>query len=96
MSRRNVLDRAGAAPTKIEKARAMRRDMTLAEARLWAALRRSALEVRVRRQHIVRGWIVDFFIHAAQLVIEVDGDIPLSTLSPEKPLPPLGGGEGAR
>jgi very-short-patch-repair endonuclease len=75
MSRRNVLDRAGAAPTKIEKARAMRRDMTLAEARLWAALRRSALEVRVRRQHIVRGWIVDFFIHAAQLVIEVDGDI---------------------
>ena len=75
MSRRSVLDRAGADPAKIEKARAMRREMTPAEARLWSALRRSTLGVRVRRQHIVRGWIVDFYIHAAQLVIEVDGDI---------------------
>ena len=75
MSRRNALDHAGADPAKIEKARAMRREMTPAEGRLWEALRRSALGARVRRQHIVRGWIVDFFIHAAQLVIEVDGDI---------------------
>lgn len=75
MSRRSVLDHRGAHPDKIEKARAMRRGMTPAEARLWDVLRRSALGVRVRRQHIVRGWIVDFFIHAAQLVIEVDGDI---------------------
>jgi len=49
--------------------------MTPAERHLWAALRRSALGVRARPQHVIRGWIVDFYVPARRLVIEVDGDI---------------------
>jgi very-short-patch-repair endonuclease len=49
--------------------------MTEAEQRLWTELRRRALGCRVRRQHVVLGWITDFFVPAARLVIEVDGDI---------------------
>ncbi|HEX2613696.1 MAG TPA: endonuclease domain-containing protein, partial [Fibrobacteria bacterium] len=33
---------------------------------------------RFRRQHILGGYIADFFCHEANLVIEVDGEIHLS------------------
>jgi len=49
--------------------------MTPAEHRLWEAVRRSALGVRARPQHVIRGWIVDFYVPAKRLVIEVDGDV---------------------
>ena len=49
--------------------------MTLAEARVWGALCGKALGCRVRNQHVIRGWIVDFYIASARLVIEVDGDV---------------------
>jgi very-short-patch-repair endonuclease len=50
--------------------------MTLAEARLWAGLRgRRLAGLRFRRQQIIDGFIVDFYCHAARLVIEVDGGI---------------------
>ena len=68
----------GALKTRWQKtlrARELRREMTGAEQRLWAHLRRRALGCRVRRQHVVLGWITDFFVPAARLVIEVDGDI---------------------
>ncbi|MBL8680269.1 MAG: DUF559 domain-containing protein [Myxococcales bacterium] len=53
----------------------MRRDATPAEDRLWGVLSGSSLGCRVRRQHVIRGWIVDFYIASARLVIEVDGDV---------------------
>jgi very-short-patch-repair endonuclease len=28
-----------------------------------------------RRQHVIRGYIVDFFCHEAKLVVEVDGSV---------------------
>ena len=50
--------------------------MTPAERALWAAIRGSRLAgLRFRRQQIVDGFIVDFYCHAARLVIEVDGSI---------------------
>ena len=49
--------------------------MTPAERCLWEALRRASLGVRVRTQHVIRGWIVDFYVPAKGLVIEVDGDV---------------------
>lgn len=49
--------------------------MTPAERCLWRGLRRASLGVRARPQHVIRGWIVDFYIAAWRLVIEVDGDI---------------------
>jgi very-short-patch-repair endonuclease len=56
-------------------ARAMRREPTIAEDRLWHALRGEALGVRFRRQHPVGRFILDFWCPAARLVVEVDGDI---------------------
>jgi len=49
--------------------------MTPAERCLWRGLRRTSLGVRARPQHVIRGWIVDFYVAAWRLVIEVDGDV---------------------
>lgn len=49
--------------------------MTPAERCLWHGLRRASLGVRARPQHVIRGWIVDFYVAPWRLVIEVDGDI---------------------
>jgi very-short-patch-repair endonuclease len=61
---------------KTDLARRLRREMTAAERRLWAALRRNQLDgFHVRRQQIIDGFVADFYCHAAGLVIEVDGPI---------------------
>lgn len=57
------------------RARELRRDMTPAEKKLWACLRRGQLDGwHWRKQHAVGTYIVDFFCAKAKLVIEVDGD----------------------
>lgn len=53
----------------------LRRTPTDAEAVLWSALRRNALGLRVRRQVVIAGFIVDFVIPRAGLVVEVDGGV---------------------
>jgi len=60
-------------PSTQQRARQLRNAATPAERRLWQAIRNDVLGVRVRRQYVIRGWIVDFYIHSARLVIEVDG-----------------------
>lgn len=56
--------------------KAMRRSMTPAEKRLWAALRPNRLDgLHFRRQQIIDGFIVDFYCHAAALAVEVDGPV---------------------
>jgi very-short-patch-repair endonuclease len=63
-------------------ARALRREMSRQERALWQALRGNALDgLHFRRQHIVRGYIVDFYCHRARLAIEVDG--PIQQRNPE-------------
>jgi very-short-patch-repair endonuclease len=63
-------------PQKLKRAKEMRRNMTPAERKLWAALRRNQLDgLHFRRQQIIDGFIVDFYCHAAGLVIEIDGPI---------------------
>ncbi len=61
------------APQKLERAKQLRRDMTPEEKMLWEALRGNKLGSHFRRQQIIAGFIVDFYCHAAALVIEVDG-----------------------
>ena len=57
-------------------AREMRRSPTAAEAKLWGYLRgHRMLGLKFRRQHVVDGFIADFYCHALKLVIEVDGGI---------------------
>ncbi len=61
---------------KVERARELRQNMTRAEKLLWHRLRANQLDgVRWRRQQIIDGFIVDFYCHAASLVVELDGSI---------------------
>ena len=59
---------------KVRRARALRREMTEAEAMLWQYLRGNRLEgFHFGRQQVIEGFIVDFYCHAVGLVVEVDG-----------------------
>jgi len=57
-------------------ARQMRREPTEAEAALWQRLRGRRLRgVKVRRQHTIERFIVDFYAAQVGVVIEVDGPV---------------------
>ena len=58
----------------LEAARRLRSDQTDAERALWRLLRAGQLSgSKFRRQHAVPPYVVDFYCHAAALVIELDG-----------------------
>ena len=57
-----------------KRAKALRREMTPWESKLWVHLRANRLGgFHFRRQQIIDGYIVDFYCHAAKLIVEVDG-----------------------
>ena len=62
-----------AARPKTQRARRLRRDATDAERLLWRGLKEMNLPVRIRRQHPVGRYIVDFAVPSRKLAIEVDG-----------------------
>jgi very-short-patch-repair endonuclease len=64
-----------AARDKLALARSMRKRPTPSERRLWEGLRERRLGFRFRRQHVIGGYIVDFYCPDALLAIEVDGGI---------------------
>jgi very-short-patch-repair endonuclease len=72
---KNIIPGQRVTKEKVERSRELRREMTPAEKRLWQEVRARKLGVRFRRQQIIAGFIVDFYCHKAELVIEVDGDI---------------------
>jgi very-short-patch-repair endonuclease len=60
----------------VEQAKALRKRMTEEERTLWQALRGNRLKgLHFRRQQLIDSFIVDFYCHAAALVVEVDGGI---------------------
>lgn len=62
--------------TLTEIARQLRRDATEAEQALWERLRDRQLSgLKIRRQHRIGKYIVDFYCAAARLVIELEGSI---------------------
>lgn len=65
----------GASPEKQLCAQDLRKRMTDAECVLWSRLRGNRLGYHFRRQCVIRGFIVDFYCHAARLVVEVDGSV---------------------
>ena len=66
----------GATAAKLELARQMRREQTEAERVLWRAMRGRTLGgFKFRRQHVVAGFLADFYCPAARLAIEVDGEV---------------------
>jgi len=59
----------------IRRARQLRRDMTGPERLIWYALRdRRLAGWKFPRQVVIGPYIVDFYSHAASLVLEIDGD----------------------
>jgi very-short-patch-repair endonuclease len=68
----------------VERARQLRKTMSLPEARLWAALRElRRLGHHFRRQVPLGPYYADFCCHKARLVIEVDGDTHYVGTAPE-------------
>jgi very-short-patch-repair endonuclease len=55
-------------------AKQLRNAATPEEKKLWKYLRRKSVSgIKFRRQHIINGYIVDFYVPEAKLVIEIDG-----------------------
>jgi len=57
----------------IDKAKEMRHELTKAEKTLWECLRDRKMGYKIRRQHIVNGFIADFICIEKNVIIEVDG-----------------------
>ncbi|WP_456377175.1 leucine--tRNA ligase [Lutibacter sp.] len=59
----------------LEKAREMRANPTQAEKALWQQLKSKKLKVKIRQQHLIADFIVDFVCLSKKIIIEVDGKI---------------------
>lgn len=71
-------------PVTMELAKALRKESTPAEIRLWSRLRRNQLnDTAFRRQHAIGPYITDFCALKARLVVEVDGSQHLEAAAAE-------------
>jgi very-short-patch-repair endonuclease len=62
-------------PEILKHARELRRPLTPAEQILWHHMRNAQLKgIKVRRQHPIGNFIVDFYFAQYKLIIEIDGD----------------------
>ena len=60
--------------TKIYTSKNLRKDATVPEKIMWEILRnRRFHNLKFRRQHVINGYIVDFYCHEIRLGIEFDG-----------------------
>src|SRR5574339_466373 len=75
MPAKNIIPGQRVSKEKQQHSHELRRDMTPAEKLLWQELRANKLGVHFRRQQVISGFIVDFYCHKADLIVEVDGDI---------------------
>ncbi|PIP18174.1 MAG: cytosine methyltransferase [Parcubacteria group bacterium CG_4_10_14_0_8_um_filter_35_7] len=53
----------------------LRRDLTLAERKLWLRIKDKQTGYKFRRQHSIGPFIVDFYCPELKLIVEVDGDV---------------------
>ena len=66
-------------PALLKRAKELRSHMTIEEHRLWEYLRANRTNgFHFRRQQIIGVYIVDFYCHKANLVVEVDGQIHIT------------------
>jgi len=76
MPAKNIVIGQRVDPAKVQRARELRHQMTSEEKILWQALRANQLGgFHFRRQQVIEGFIVDFYCHAAGLVVELDGGV---------------------
>jgi very-short-patch-repair endonuclease len=72
---KNIIQGQPVTKEKLQCAKELRREMTPTEKILWNEIRANKLGVHFRRQQIIAGFIVDFYCHQADLVIELDGSV---------------------
>lgn len=65
----------GASAVIFQRAAELRNTMTPAEEILWNAIHINVWKLKFRRQHPIANYVVDFYCHAAKLVIELDGGV---------------------
>ncbi|MDX1437608.1 MAG: endonuclease domain-containing protein [Anaerolineales bacterium] len=76
MDRPHVITNQKISPSMKQRAKELRGNMTPEEQILWKELRTNKLNGwHFRRQQIIGNFIVDFYCHAARLIVEVDGEI---------------------
>ena len=64
------------AAERYARARESRLHPTPAERHAWTLLRnRGILDLKFRRQHVLHGFIVDFYCPSERIVIELEGDV---------------------
>jgi very-short-patch-repair endonuclease len=64
------------AKKKLRRAKELRSGMTFEEKMIWERLRNGQLNgLHFRRQQVTDGYIVDFYCHTANLIVEIDGEI---------------------
>ena len=68
----------------IERARSLRKSMSMPEALLWRVLRQRPGGLKFRRQHPSGPFVADFFCHEARLVVEIDGEAHARGERPER------------
>ena len=67
------MNRPGKPASTVQRAKRLRREMSLPEVLLWRNLRGSPQGVRFRNQHPAGVYVLDFFCARANLAIEIDG-----------------------
>ena len=61
---------------KKQFARQLRKNETKAEKLVWETIRdRKLMGLKFRRQHVVQGFVLDFYCQEARLGIEIDGSV---------------------
>src|SRR6267142_8305 len=64
------------AAERFARARELRHNPTPAERHAWTLLRnRGILGLKFRRQHVLHGFIVDFYCPSERIVIELEGNV---------------------
>ena len=58
----------------VQRARALRSEMTKCEQELWRVLKKSNTGFRFRRQYPAGPYVLDFYCPEARVAVEVDGD----------------------
>ncbi len=63
---------------KIQLAKEFRKSPTKSERIMWNAIHnRQFLNLKFRRQHLIKGYLVDFYCYDLKLAVEVDGPVHL-------------------
>lgn len=74
----------GATSNVFRNAAKLRDDMTEPEMRLWEYLKTKPFGFKIRRQHPLAGYVLDFYCHKLRLSIEIDGGYHLTKEQKEK------------